>query len=123
MEKKKAKKDICIPAYSILIDKWVYLKNVYSLGHGQLNFFKNLLHIETVGIVMLWLVQFFPELLNHAWIIPVILIVYALVMFLVGYILDKRFKLLHSEHRFSNRRDPAIQEILERLRRIEAKGK
>lgn len=107
-----------------LTDRWVYFQNVYNLGDSQINWLKNLLHIETGGMIILLTLNLFPEYKDAVLsAIPYALAGLLFSIFVFGLLLERKFHLIHSQTRFSNVRNPELQEILERLRRIEAKLK
>ena len=96
--------------------RWVWFKNIYGLGHGELSFFKNLLHVEFALIIMLWISDYFPELKPVAFVlVGAFIFFYVIASIIGGFVLDTYFKLLDSQHDFHNVRNPAMREILIRL--------
>lgn len=105
-------------------EKYVYLKNIYNLGESQITFFKSLLNLTGVVIILTFVKLYFPLLSDFALVVaPFVVACYIAVSFLLGKGLDKKFKIVQAERTFSNSRDPAIIDIQDRLRRIELKMK
>jgi len=81
---------------------------------------KNLINITGTLQVLNFIKLYFPEYApTFLMLAPVAVVTYIVIGYTIGTILDKKFKMVNESKRWDNERDPAIREILERLRRIE----
>ena len=99
-------------------DNYVYFWNIRSLGKGQLMKLLDLLNLNFILLILIYLKL---DAAESGWLIFVVAFVLETLGVIGGVFLDKKYKLIHSEQKFANRRNPELQEILSRLRRIEAK--
>ena len=99
--------------------KWVHFKQIYGLGEGQLAFLRNLSNIQWALIVMNFISLSFTEYSELALaLLPFILVGYIISAYALGSALDKRIGLVDEEHRWHNKRNPELQEILHKVEKM-----
>lgn len=104
------------------VDRWVYARNVYSMGQSQFGFFKSLAHVETAGILLLLVAEYFPNFRDQFFfLIPFGIVGYISACACLGLLLERKLHLVQSQIKFSTQRNVELQEIASRLRRMEAK--
>ena len=103
-----------------LADKYVSFQKIYGFGEGQMGFLKNLLNITGVTQILVFIKLYFPFLADmFLFMAPVCVLSYVIIGFMVGRTLDKRLNMVDKTRKWENKRDPAIKELLERVRRID----
>jgi len=103
-----------------LVDKYVYFWQVRGLGKGQFTQFLDLLNFNFVAMLLILLKAYFPGVDSMIIWIFVLAIVIETTGFFGGVILERKYHLINSQQKFSNTRNDELQEILVRLRRMEA---
>lgn len=99
-------------------DKYVYFWNIRSLGKSQLMKLLDLLNLNFILLILIYLKR---DAAESVWLIFLFAFIIETLGIVGGILLDKKYNLIHSEQKFANRRNPELQEVLSRLRRIEQK--
>ena len=103
-----------------LTRKYIHLKSVYGIGEGEIGFIKHLLNITGTLNILNFIKLYFPSYSDSALkIMPIAIISYVVFGFILGTILDKRFKIVDEQNKWRNIRNPEIMAILKRLDKIE----
>lgn len=99
---------------------WANFKVQRGLAHGEFTSLKNMLHIETGILVLLFIESYMGNFKSYAVMIAApVIIVYEVLIWLAGRRADKKLRLLQAYISASNERNPEIQEILMILRRLD----
>jgi len=100
--------------------KYIDFQKIYGLGEGQLGFIKNIANIAGAVNILNFVKLYFPQYADSfLTLTPIAIGSYILTGFAVGKFVDKKLKFVDKGKKWENTRDPAIREILERLRRID----
>ena len=96
------------------MQKFVGFQKTYALGEGQISFFKQMLHLESLGILIIAVGTYFPNMRElMLWLLVPMIVAIMLTGYIGGRILDKHLNYVHAQTHWSNARNPEIQMILE----------
>jgi len=103
-----------------LTQKYIHFQKIYGLGEGQLGFIKNIANISGALNILNFIKLYFPEY-SHSFLVlaPVFILSYIVMGYAIGKTIDTKLKFVDRQKNWDNARDPAIKEILDRLRGID----
>ena len=100
--------------------RYVDFQKVYGLGEGQLGFIKNLMNLTGALNILNFVKLYFPQFSETALqVVPVAIAAYIVVGYIFGRSLDKYLQFVDKNRKWDNMRDPAIKELLDRVRRLD----
>ena len=112
-----------------LTEKYIDFRNVYGVAEGQIGFIREMLNVQFALQILIFISLYFGEFSGIALLLaPIGIISYVMFVFVFGRYLDRKLKIVDTDRKWQNKRNPEIREIYQlakntdvRLRRIEAK--
>ena len=102
-----------------MADKYVWFKNIWSIGETPIGFFKNLINLSGAISILTFIGVFYPTMREYAlYATPFFIGGYIVFIVFLGITLDNR-KIVQRETKFITDRNEALNRIEERLEWID----